>query len=176
MILHRMQDIRGLDPVSVWPLALGWWLLLGGGVLAVVFVLYARRRYRHWLRLLQEKWRADALRQLTALEKRIKRDDPKQLAVALSELLRRIAIARCGREACAGLQGEAWLAWLRDHDPQNFPWGNYRTLLVDLPYAPPGKVTEGHLIGDLRAVVAATRAWIASPVFGSADCGGRDGV
>jgi hypothetical protein len=46
----------------------------------------------------------------------------KPVATEFSELLRRIAMARHGRTACAGLHGEDWLAWLTEHDPKGFDW------------------------------------------------------
>ena len=61
-----------------------------------------------------------------------------QLAGELSELLRRIAIARLGRARAAGLSGERWLAWLQEHDPAGFAWTQLGQPLLTLPYAPPG--------------------------------------
>ncbi|MGB0719658.1 MAG: DUF4381 domain-containing protein, partial [Bdellovibrionales bacterium] len=37
-LLSRLRDIRGLEDVSWWPLAPGWWILLGL-VLAIVLGL-----------------------------------------------------------------------------------------------------------------------------------------
>ena len=45
-------------------------------------------------------------------------------------------MARCGREACASLSGNAWLNWLQQHDPQDFDWPNKASLLASAPYAP----------------------------------------
>ena len=82
-------------------------------------------------------WRWDAARQLRALRQRAATQDPKLTAGDLSELLRRVAMARLGRDACAGLAGEDWLAWLADQDPRGFDWRSKGRLLLDAPYAPP---------------------------------------
>ena len=54
----------------------------------------------------------------------------------LSELLKRIAMARHGRVACAGLQGQAWLDWLSAQDPNGFDWRQHGQPLIHAPYAP----------------------------------------
>ncbi len=143
-ILSQLRDIRGLDPVSWWPPALGWWLLAG----LILLLLYLAWRYRASLRLRIPpipvlrigNWRWDAGRQLRDLRQRAAAQDPKRTAVELSELLRRVAMARLGREACAGLVGEAWLAWLAEQDPKGFDWRTRGRPLLDAPYAPPAPV------------------------------------
>ena len=75
----------------------------------------------------------------------------------LSELLRRMAIARFGRRACAGRVGDAWLEWLERHDPAGFPWRREGRPLIDLPYAPPRGEGSGE---RLRPLIRAARAWL----------------
>ena len=82
----------------------------------------------------------------------------------LSELLRRIAMARCGREACAGLSGEAWLDWLSQNDPRRFDWRARGRLLLELPYRPPDDTDYG---AQMHELVDAALAWT------SADGAGR---
>lgn len=140
-ILTQLRDIRGLDPVSGWPPALGWWLV----ALGVLLLFYLAWRYRASLRLRIPpipvlrigNWRWDAGRQLRDLRQRALTQDPRRTAAELSELLRRIAMARLGREACAGLTGADWLAWLTERDPRQFDWLQRGRLLLDAPYAPP---------------------------------------
>lgn len=151
-IATQLRDIRGLDPVSWWPPAPGWWLLAGSLLLLILLAW----RWRASLRLRIPpipvlrigSWRWDAGRQLRALRQRAATQDPKLTASDLSELLRRVAMARLGREACAGLAGEDWLAWLADQDPRGFDWRSKGRLLLDAPYAPPaargvGSTAEG---------------------------------
>ena len=164
-ILSQLRDIRGLDPVSWWPPALGWWLLAG----AVLLLLYLAWRYRASLRLRIPpipvlrigNWRWDAGRQLRDLRQRAAAQDPKLTALELSELLRRVAMARLGREACAGLVGEAWLAWLAEWDPKGFDWRTRGRLLLDAPYAPP--VTMAHARAMASAPAPASRPRASDP-------------
>ncbi len=144
-IANQLRDIRGLDPVSWWPPAPGWWLLAG----SILLLLLLAWRWRASLRLRIPpipvlrigSWRWDAARQLRALRQRAPTQDPKLTAGDLSELLRRVAMARLGRDACAGLVGEDWLAWLADQDPHGFDWKTKGRLLLDAPYAPPAAST-----------------------------------
>jgi len=132
--VNQLLDIRGLDSAPWWPPAIGWWLVAAavilGMVLLVQFVGYLRRR--------PPRWQRDALRHLHGLRRRARKQDPKQTAGELSELLRRIAMARFGRAACAGLAGETWLHWLEARDPTGFRWQDKGQVLLDMPYAPPG--------------------------------------
>lgn len=140
-IAIQLRDIHGLDPVSWWPPAPGWWLLAGSALL--LFLLGWRWRASLRLRippipvLRIGSWRWDAARQLRALRHRAPTQDPKVTASDLSELLRRVAMARLGRDACAGLVGGDWLDWLADQDPHGFDWRTKGRPLLDAPYAPP---------------------------------------
>ena len=59
--LSQLRDIHLPPPVSWWPLAPGWWLLLGTLLLltAIAFWLWRRRR--------RSNWRREALRELAQL-------------------------------------------------------------------------------------------------------------
>lgn len=129
----QLHDIHGLDVIGWWPLAPGWWLVAGG----VLLVLFVWVNVFHWL-LHQPTghWKREARNLLLDLRKRQSGQSPKKTAEELSELLRRISIARFGREECAALLGEGWLVWLKRHDPEDFDWPEHATLLLDLPFAP----------------------------------------
>jgi hypothetical protein len=156
-MLIPLRDIHGLDPVSWWPPAPGWWLLVALLVGLGALLWWLRR---HWPRQWWwgSNWRVAARGELFLLRRRLYRDDPKLVAQSLSELLRRIAIARCGRKSCAGLSGPEWLAWLEGHDPRDFPWRRDGKLLVSLPYAPSGRLEDMKALGVL---VRAAEAWVA---------------
>jgi hypothetical protein len=153
-LVQDLRDIRGLDPGPWWPPAPGWWLVLLGSLALAAAVLVVWRWWRDWA---PGSWQADARRQLRALEDRLRWADARTATAELSELLRRIAMARLGRRACAGLVGEAWLEWLERHDPQGFPWRREGRPLIELPYAPPRQRAGGE---HLEPLLRATRAWL----------------
>ena len=152
--VEQLRDIHGLDPMSWWPPALGWWLVTLGAILLVVGSWYV---WQWWRRRLGLDWREDASRQLQVLRGRMEWEDARSVASDLSQLMRRIAIAREGRRACAGLVGQDWLTWLEVHDPQRFPWTRDGRLLIQLPYAPP---RSRRAAAELSPLVVAAEAWI----------------
>ena len=118
-IAAQLKDIQGLDAVSWWPPAGGWWLLalaLIGLALGLFYLL------RHLYRYPPGSWRRDAWRQLRQLRQRSSFLPADQLAGELSVLMRRIAVARYGRDQAAALVGEHWLDWLQRNDPAGFDW------------------------------------------------------
>lgn len=159
--VEQLRDIHGIQGVSWWPPGLGWWLLTAA-VSGAAFLIW---RFRARLRLVVPpvpfitvgSWRWDAARRLRDLRKRADTQDNKQTAGELSELLRRIAMARLGRDACAGLTGEDWLAWLADHDPKGFDWARRGRVLLAAPYAPPADAERAR---ELSALIDAAYDWL----------------
>jgi hypothetical protein len=152
-LLSQIDDIKGLDPISLLPLAPGWWGLLALVVVAAVAGAALRERRKKW----ERSWRADAKKALDALENRLDGRTAKEVAADLSAILRRIAMQKFSRLQCAGLEGRDWLAWLSKNDPGGFNWEADGKLLTEAPYAPPGKTLPPEKI---RSLIAAARAWV----------------
>lgn len=119
------------------------------GVATVALIAWRRRRRR---------WDHEARELLRDLRVRVPAEDPRRLAGELSELLRRIAMVRFGRHACAGLTGGGWLQWLEAHDPRDFPWTTSGRVLVDLPYAPRDSAVDASVLIPL---IRAAEPWVA---------------
>jgi hypothetical protein len=126
-----LRDIHLPEPVSWWPPAPGWWLLL-----ALLFAagLGAWLRQRHHAR---HELRRQALEELERIENRFGRgDDELRILEELSALLRRTAIARYPREQVASLTGQRWLRFLDGvMGGDGFSRGPGRAL-ADAPYRP----------------------------------------
>jgi len=149
-----LRDIHGLDSIPWWPPAPGLSALL---VMVVLLVLAVRFRYWILQRISWVGWRNDARRQLRALRKALTTEDPRIVADRLSELLRRIAMARSGRRTAAGLTGDKWLQWLAEQDTSNFEWEKHAQILLVAPYMPPGKTVER---AELTRLIRAATRWI----------------
>lgn len=173
--LQALRDIRDLPPFPWWPPALGWWLLAAGLGALGLFIW----RWRLTLSLSVPlpgitlgTWRWEAAQALRDLRRRLAHgDDPKALAGELSELMRRIAMARFGRPACAGLTGKEWLSWLAKHDPNGFAWEERGRVLIDAPYAPPAWIKTGQVAADLQALIAAAWGWVETDARGKRAAG-----
>lgn len=151
-----LRDIHDLDAIPWWPLATGWWWIIG---IVLLLILVAGIRHRLRNSGILPGWRGDARRQLRLLEKALRSGDARDVASQLSTLLRRIAMAHAGRRHAAGLSGEAWLAWLEANDGSGFCWTKDAEVLLQAPYMPPDMpVSEG----DVRRLLAAASRWLDS--------------
>jgi hypothetical protein len=162
----QIRDIHGFDGVPWWPPGPGWWALAAG----LILLIWLAWNFRSTLRLripipviTLGDWRWDAARKLRALRRQVQRDELglKAAAGSVSELLRRVAMARLGRAACAGLTGKDWLGWLRENDPNRFDWESHGRLLLDAPYAPPTDTAAGTRRQDLLELIDAAHDWVA---------------
>jgi hypothetical protein len=159
----QFRDIHETLGNPWWPPAPGWWLLL----LAVALLALALWRFDLLWRLRVPipmvtlgTWRWDAGRQLRRLRRDLQSRSLKDSAAELSELLRRIAMARHGRSACAGLNGTDWLDWLTKQDPMGFDWQDQGRLLLNAPYAPPRPAETER--SALLALIDAAMEWVAA--------------
>ncbi len=157
----QIRDIHGIHSVPWWPPAPGWWLVLLA--LVVVGILAWRYRARWRLRIpipmvTLGTWRWDAGRELRGLRANAAERTEKETLAELSELLRRVAMARHGRAACAGLHGDAWLDWLTEHDPSERDWRRDGRLLIQAPYAPPRRSDARR--AELERLMDAVQDWI----------------
>lgn len=102
-----IRDIHLPDPVSWWPPALGWWLLLVLTICIVALVLWQIRRRRLF------RLRKAALAELDGIYQTYQKQyDAKRFARDLSALLRRACISYFPNTDTAGLAGNAWLEFL----------------------------------------------------------------
>jgi len=145
----QLRDIHGLDSISWWPLAPGWWI---SSVLILLTLVALFLLIRHFIRYPPGSWRWEAQVALRDLWRQRNRQSQKEVAARLSELLRRIAIARFGREKTASISGPEWLAWLQQSDPNGFNWSERGGILLNLPYAPDSWQAKP---GELDALILA---------------------
>ena len=163
--LQALRDIHDVLGNPWWPLAPGWWLILFAvGVLGVL-IWRGRRRWPVLppIPLIHVgDWRWEARRELQRLRRSAAQSAFKTQVAELSELLKRIAMARHGRTSCAGLSGSAWLDWLSEQDPQGFDWRHDGRLLIQAPYAPARKKPAAERTDQqqLQRLLAATESWI----------------
>lgn len=152
-LLSQIQDIEGLDLISCWPLALGWWLIIGASIILIIIGIWLY--WRHWQ--YKKSWLYPIYLKLSKLEKNVTQDVDKIIINDLSECLRQIAVKKYPRETCAGLSGTAWLTWLTQHDPKNFNWLQYGQPLILGAYAP--KLANIKTT-DLKKLIQAAKRWV----------------
>lgn len=151
--LAQLKDIDGLDAISWWPPAIGWWVVIGLFVLIIVGLVFWYRRRRTFL----TSWQRNTLSQLSTLENTLTEANSLAMAIEISELIRRIVIEKYSRNECAGLEGEEWLSWLKKHDPKQFGWKTKAKWLTDVPYAPTNTLVPNE---EIVQVINAIRRWV----------------
>ena len=156
-----LRDLHLPEPIGWWPLAPGWWVVIG--LLAVALVYLAWRWYRAWVFNAPRRF---ALRELARIEAEyLEHRDPVVLGKQLSELLRRGILAYAPREQVAGLTGEDWLAWLDSGMPVPYFHTEGGKSLLTLPYRDP----QGDFSDiDVGALLAAVRMRLRERLGGAA--------
>lgn len=150
-----LAALRGLhlpEPVGFWPVAPGWWILVGATLLLVAGAVVWRHRRRTSL----------ARHALSEVERLSRSEtDPQRLATALSALLRRVALRRFGRPGVASLSGVSWQIFLRDNGPVGSGATGFEgepgRWLVEAPYRPPDAAVPAC---GRESVLSAAREWI----------------
>ena len=135
--LVSLSDLRDLSlphPVAPWPLAPGWWVLIGAASLLVLgFSVHACRQWR------ENAYRRAALAELSNIED----------AAELSLLLKRTALATYPRSFIASLHGGTWCDWLEQTAGSPLP-ANLRELLDTRQYAAEPTPMEPGLLAYAR--------------------------
>ena len=150
-----LAALRGLhlpEPVGLWPLAPGWWMVF----VAFSLLLFGAIAWRRHRRVSLARHALFELEQLSRGE-----TDPQKLATTLSALLRRVALRQFGRLEVASLSGVSWQTFLRENGPSatrgtGFE-GEFARWIAEAPYLPP----EVAAVGFRREeVLGAAREWI----------------
>ena len=106
--LQNLNDIVLPSAVGWWPLAIGWYVLIG--IFLVVMIWYGYLSLRIWIRNRYRRAALSQLQQLTdAMQDKHKRDSSlRQLPI----LLKRCALSAYSREQVASLNGDGWYCFL----------------------------------------------------------------
>lgn len=105
----ELRDIHLPDPVSWWPLAPGWWILLAL-ILVITVAIFLYRQYRK-----KQALKKQLMVEFEIICHRFKKEkNSTELVQSLSTLLRRACISFYPRSEVASLTGEAWLQFLDD--------------------------------------------------------------
>ncbi len=117
--LDNLHDIVVPDPVSWWPLAPGWYVIILGLVIAATWI--SIRFIQQWQ---SNRFRREALRQLETIK-------PSELPA----LVKRVALCLWPREQVASLSGDDWLQFLKQSNTTTFTKDSGKNLL-SLSYSP----------------------------------------
>lgn len=144
-----LRDIHLPPELGWWPLAWGWWLVIGLLVLGLISLIW------WWLKRpvntarMNLSAQTSALQELTRIENQYS-NDPLGLVRELSVLLRRIAISLYGRRSVAGLTGVSWLQFLDKQGGSPVFSQRFQQALTELPYRAQGSTDVSTLVQEVR--------------------------
>lgn len=143
--LAQLKDIHLPAPVSWWPLAPGWYLLMLLVLLLLVYLTYAaHQRYRAALAKKQ------ALVLLASYQEQYAQDaNVARTSAQISELLRRVALVYFPRAQVASLYGEAWLHFL-NQTGKGINFNGVRHMLLDAPFKAQNQLNLEPLFNQAR--------------------------
>lgn len=146
-----LRDIHMPGPISWWPPAPGWLILLTllivGTIVAVLYARYQRKRNRIRRVSLKE---IDAIQEAFQVHK-----NDMRLVRELSVLLRRVGVSRYHRADVASLTGTAWMSFL-DRNLVGKPFSaGCGIVLMTAPYQRNPDI-------DANALLSCCRSWIAA--------------
>ena len=145
-----LRDIHLPDPVSLWPLASGWWILMIFFVIFFSLTIYLIRHYRNH--------KISAFYLAKEELERIKTDfnisqNKSSLVKELSELIRRLSISVFPRKESAGLTGEEWLNFLDQYSDNNEFGNGIGRILIEAPYQANPRFDSNELIDLISTLV-----------------------
>ncbi|GMR01665.1 MAG: DUF4381 domain-containing protein [Gammaproteobacteria bacterium] len=131
----NLRDIHLPEPISWWPLAPGWWILVACIIFVILTLFIARKIYQ------ARQLKRDITAELEQIKQQFKKTQNKsQLARSLSVLLRRANITYNPTSNIAGLTGDDWLTWLDDTNKSSTADTRFQSdtgkILLSAPYLP----------------------------------------
>ncbi len=151
----QLADIHLPESVSIWPIAHGWWILLGLFIfLCVLIFLFSKENKKTKHQISPKQLKNLALKELSVIEENYQADNnPHESVKQLSIFLRRFALSHYHREQVASLADEQWLALLDEifdasHKKQIFT-SEFSELLTKVPYQSTDTILDKETVNTL---------------------------
>lgn len=154
ILLSDVKDIRGLDDVSMFPLALGWWIIIAIMVLFLAMFIYKRiQNFRY-----NRTWKYKVIKRLDKISDNLNESNVKASLAEITEILKRASIQSYGRNEVASLNGDDWLGWLEIMGSGNFNKSKYKELLIDYPYMEEYKIPDK--MKEIKSLIKIIKNWL----------------
>lgn len=154
-----LRDIHLPEPISWWPVAPGWWLLLASLIVILVFVFLTKKHYS------SKQLNREIKTELEQIKRQFKKSNNKlELAKSLSVLLRRASISLYSEKEVAGLTGDQWLAFLDKTQQEKSSSSTHKfttetgKALITAPYLPESNDFDF----DTNALIKLCEHWLNS--------------
>lgn len=157
--LQQLNDISLGDPIGIWPLAWGWWLLVLLIIVAVSTAVWLIRR-----RLMFNAARRGAITELQAIESQ--HLSSHQRTAAINDVLKRCARHYFEHELVNTLHSGDWIKWLTLQLPEKYQdnFSNEFSDFTEALYASKNVENKQNNARENRHVEAAL-CWVANARF-----------
>jgi len=133
--LAQLHPLREPAAVLWWPPAPGWWILLGLLLAALGFACFWL-----WRRHQRNRYRAEGLAALRAIERELPADDdPQATSAAVNALLKAVALHAYPRAEVAGIHGRDWAKFLNETGGDGL---HFDEAMAGSHYGPPGGAAD----------------------------------
>lgn len=150
--LKDLRDIHLPEPVSFWPLAVGWWALL-----VIIPVLYFVIRFIVY-RMRMPKYKKLAIQELAQIQSTyLNSKKAHETTGEIALLIRKALVAKLGNQAVAGLVTEEWLDYLDKLSQTDCFTNGTGRLIVSAPYERPTDKSGSDTEIDIEALLSATK-------------------
>lgn len=156
-LASELKDIHLPDPIGIFPLAPGWWIVLIIFILFLTVALFAV--YRHYQNDLQKR---KAISLLNTYQKDYQTNtNLTKTCTLISELLKRVALIYFPRDHVAALTGKAWIDFL-NQTSKGIDFTPFQFYLTELPYKPPSWIASSQASrnDEVLQLFAITHKWI----------------
>ena len=113
--LAQLRDIHLPEPVSIWPLAPGWWILLTLLLAAALGAFLWWRNYRR-----KTAYRRLAIEELEQAFQGRQKSSEENFVMQCQNILKRAALHSYPAEPIAAMNGKTWSQWLAQQVPDKY--------------------------------------------------------
>lgn len=114
ILQQQLRDVQLPEPISWWPLAVSWWILIGLIVAGIIFSVRAFRKNRA-----RNAYRRDALKQLQSHYRQWQSDaNTSQYLQSANAVLKRASLHL--DDTARQLSGSSWIEYLQSLTQNNF--------------------------------------------------------
>jgi hypothetical protein len=146
-----LRDIHLPDAISWWPLAPGWWALLGISCIAIATLFLWRAIEK------KKRIKKAALNELEIIRNSYQQNlNSSALARSTSTLLRRVCLSYYPNTEVLGMTGDQWLSYLDSTTDKKGFKSEQGNILATAPYVPERKCPHF----DAEVLLALSEAWI----------------
>jgi len=128
-LLAQLKDIHQPQPVSWWPPAYGWYILVA--LILIIGFIVGKSIYKYWRKKQRKKYALNSLNQLK--QAYMKHHDTQYIAKA-AVLLKRTVMTKYTRRQVATLTDENWLLFLDSISKSTEYSNGIGRKLLTLPY------------------------------------------